>query len=92
MRTDSSVNYWIIAQETRQKSALGHVTVRSAHCHVTKQMEITTRIYNDIYCVRIGRLVWTGGYRIDQSAVLQRVVRAGARAVDDLEALEGFRV
>ena len=26
MRTDSYGNYWIIAQETRQKSAIGHVT------------------------------------------------------------------
>ena len=25
---------------------------------MTKQMEITTLIYNDIYSVRIGRLVW----------------------------------
>ena len=28
MRTDSYVNDWIIAQQTRQKSALGHVSVR----------------------------------------------------------------
>jgi len=28
MITDAQVNYWIIAQETRQKSAIGHVTAR----------------------------------------------------------------
>ena len=48
----------MIAQETRQKSALGHVTVRSASGYVNKQIEITTRIYNDIYYVRTCRLVW----------------------------------
>ena len=51
MRTDSQVIYWIITQETRQKSALGHVSVRSAHFYVIKEMEMTTRIYNAIYYV-----------------------------------------
>ena len=30
MLTDSYVKYWTIAQETRQKSAIGHVTARMA--------------------------------------------------------------
>ena len=28
MITDSEVNYWMFAQEARQKSAIGHVTAR----------------------------------------------------------------
>ena len=49
MRTDSKANYRIFTQETRSKSALGHVTVR----------EIATRIYHDIYSVRMDNLVWS---------------------------------
>ena len=34
-------------------------TPKVSTCHVTKQMEITTRIYNDIYSVGMGTLVWS---------------------------------
>jgi len=49
---------------------LGHVTVRSAHCCVTKQIEITSRTDNDIGSVRTDNLVWSGsGRRIDGNEV-----------------------
>ena len=57
MRTDAYVNYWIIAQETRQKSAIGRVTVRSAHRCPSKSVTGHTFSAPGFYSVRLGSLV-----------------------------------
>jgi hypothetical protein len=56
-RTDSQVNYWIIAQETRQKSAIDHVSPGKSR----RKRDHSPQFLNmSFYSVRTDSLVWHG--------------------------------
>ena len=76
----------MIAQETRQKSAIGHVTARNAGSCPSKSLTGHDCSGPGFYSVRLSRLVWKGVmYRADSSGGVEMAsenmcVIAGIRA------------